>query len=113
VIPKSVFSTAGLAARICCSRVPTKRSSGAKRQARNATPAAAIFRSFLAAAYALNRDPDRAAAELAVARRLVGDHRYSSIARLRAVDSWGVPRIRALVEATYFAGLRMAGMLEE
>jgi TolB-like protein len=82
-------------------------------KARNATPAAAIFRSFLAAAYALNRDPDRAAAELAVARRLVGDHRYSSIARLRAVDSWGVPRIRALVEATYFAGLRMAGMLEE
>jgi len=25
---------------------------------------------------------------------------------LRAVESWGVPKIRALVEATYFAGLR-------
>ena len=47
------------------------------------------------------------------ARGLVGDDRYSSIARLRAVDSWGVPKIRALVEATYFAGLRKAGVPDE
>ena len=79
-------------------------------RARNATPAAAIFRSFLASAYALAGDTHRATAELAEARRLVGDDRYSSIARLRAVDSWGVPKIRALIEATYFAGLRKAGM---
>jgi tetratricopeptide (TPR) repeat protein len=79
-------------------------------KARNATPAAAIFRSFLASGYALNGDMERAAAELAQARRLVGDDRYSSIARLRAVDSWGAPKVRALVEATYFAGLRMAGV---
>ena len=26
---------------------------------------------------------------------------------------WGVPKIRALFEATYFAGLRKAGMPEE
>jgi hypothetical protein len=26
---------------------------------------------------------------------------------------WGVPKVRALVEATYFAGLRKAGMPEE
>ena len=51
--------------------------------------------------------------ELAEARRLVGDGRYSSIARLRVIDSWGVREIRALVEATYFAGLRKAGMPEE
>jgi TolB-like protein len=82
-------------------------------RARNATPAAAIFRSFLASAYALKGDTDRAAAELAEARRRVGDDRYCSIARLRAVESWGVPKVRALFEATYFAGLRKAGMPEE
>jgi len=26
---------------------------------------------------------------------------------------WGVPKVRALFEATYFAGLRKAGMPEE
>jgi TolB-like protein len=82
-------------------------------RARNATPAAAIFRSFLAAAYALKGDTNHAAAELAEARRLVGDDRYSSIARLRAVDSSGVPKIRDLIETTYFAGLRKAGLPEE
>jgi tetratricopeptide (TPR) repeat protein len=82
-------------------------------KARNATPAAAIFRSFLASAYALKGDTGRAAAELAEARRLAGDDRYSSIAQLRVVDSWGVPKIRALIETTYFAGLRQAGMPEE
>jgi TolB-like protein len=82
-------------------------------KARNATPAAAIFRSFLAAGYALKGDISPAAVELAEARRLVGDDRYSSIARLRAVDSWGVPKIRALIESTYFAGLRKAGVPEE
>ena len=79
-------------------------------KARNATPAAAIFRSFLASGYALKGDTDRAVAELSEARRLVGDDRYSSIARLRAVKSWGEREIRALFEATYFAGLRKAGM---
>ena len=35
-----------------------------------------------------------AAAELAKARRLVGDDRYSSIARLQALGSWGAPKVR-------------------
>ena len=82
-------------------------------KARNATPAHPQFRAFLASAYALKGETERAAAELAEARRLVGDDRYSSIARLRAVESWGVPKIQALVETTYFAGLRKAGMLEK
>ena len=81
-------------------------------RARNATPAAAIFRSFLASGYALKGDTERAVAELAEARRLVGDDRYSSIVRLRAAESWGVPKLRALVETTYFAGLRKAGIPE-
>ncbi len=51
-------------------------------------------------------------------RRLVSDDRYSSLARLRAAGIWGsgyrgVPKIRALFEATYFVGLRKAGMPEE
>jgi TolB-like protein/Flp pilus assembly protein TadD len=82
-------------------------------KARNATPAHPQFRTFLASAYALKGDTERAAAELAEARRLVGDDRYSSIARLRAVESWGLPKIQALVETTYFAGLRKAGMPDE
>jgi tetratricopeptide (TPR) repeat protein len=68
-------------------------------KARNATPAAAIFRSSSPLAM-LSMETGRAAAELAEARRLVGDDRYSSIARLGAIDSWGVATIRALVEAT-------------
>jgi len=38
------------------------------------------------------------------------DDRFSSIARLKAFGYFGVPKIRALYEATYFAGLRKAGM---
>jgi len=41
------------------------------------------------------------------------DDRVSSIARLKAFGYFGVPKIRALYEATYFAGLRKAGMPEE
>jgi len=68
----------------------------------------------LASAYALKGDTERAAAELAEARRLSGDDHYSSLARLQAVGGyWGVPKLRALFEATYFAGLRKAGMPEE
>ena len=54
------------------------------------------------------REP--AAVELVEARRLSPDNRYSSLARLRAVYSWGVRKIRALREATYFVGMRKAGM---
>jgi TolB-like protein len=82
-------------------------------KARNATPAHPIFRSFLAAAYGLKGEAERGAAELAEARRLVSDDRYSSVACLQAAGPWGVPKVRALVEATYFTGLRKAGMPQE
>jgi TolB-like protein len=80
---------------------------------RSAMPAIPGFRSRLAAAYALRGEPERAAAELAEARRLAGEGSFSSIARLQARGSWGVPKVRALYEATYFAGLRKAGVPEE
>jgi hypothetical protein len=67
----------------------------------------------LSAAHALNGDTERAAKELAEARRLSADDHYSSVTRLRTIRNWGVPKILALFEATYFAGLRLAGMPEE
>jgi tetratricopeptide (TPR) repeat protein len=67
----------------------------------------------LAAAYGLKGDTGRAAAELADARRLAADNRYSTIAHLRAEGSWSAPNVRAAVESTYFDGLRRAGMAEE
>jgi tetratricopeptide (TPR) repeat protein len=69
---------------------------------------------WLASAYALKGDAERAAAELAEARRLAPDGRFSSVARLKvALGELAAPKIRALLEATYFAGLRKAGMPEE
>jgi tetratricopeptide (TPR) repeat protein len=88
-------------------------------RARSAAPANPLRRAELAAAYGLKGESDRAAAELVEARRLVSDDRYSSIARLKAAGTiggpgyWGIPKVQALFEATYFAGLRKAGMPEE
>jgi len=82
-------------------------------KARNANPVHPGPHAWLASAYALKGDTDRPATELAEARRLITDNRWSSIARLRAAGYWGVPKVRALFEATYFAGLRKAGMREE
>jgi hypothetical protein len=88
-------------------------------RARSANPASYFPHAYLAAEYALKGEFARASVELAEARRLVGDDRLSSIARVEAAGTlggrgyWGVPKVRALFEATYFAGLRKAGMPEE
>ncbi len=82
-------------------------------KARSANPAHPPIHAVFASAYGLKGETERAAAELAEARRLSADDRYSSITRLRAVGNFGVPKIRALYEATYFVGLRKAGMPEE
>jgi adenylate cyclase len=82
-------------------------------QARNASPGLPYIRAWLTSAYALTGDIQLAAAELAEARKLSVDGRYSSIARLKGVGYFGVPKIRALFEATYLTGLRKAGMPEE
>jgi hypothetical protein len=88
-----------------------RRSSGPKK-ARSANPGHPGPHAWLASAYALKGHMDRAAAELAEARRLSSDDRYSSITHLKA-GYFGVPKIRALVEATYVVGLQKAGMPEE
>jgi hypothetical protein len=75
-------------------------------------PAVSVLHSRLAAAYALRGESERAAAELAEARRLNRDL-YSSIAQVKAGSPRVVPKIRALFDATYLAGLRKAGLPEE
>jgi adenylate cyclase len=81
-------------------------------KARSANLELQYVHAFLASAYALNGESERATAELAEARRLVGNDRYSTIAHLK-VGYLGVPKIRALFEATYLVGLRKAGIPEE
>jgi hypothetical protein len=82
-------------------------------KARSANPARPSPRAWLASAYALKGEADRAAGELAEARRLVHGNLYSSITRMKAILHFGVPKMRALFETTFLTGLRKAGMPEE
>jgi tetratricopeptide (TPR) repeat protein len=82
-------------------------------KARSANPRFVLPYAYLASAYALKGETERASAHLAEVPRWASDDRYSSLARLKASEFFGVPKIRALFEATYFAGLRKAGMPEE
>ena len=82
-------------------------------KARSINPGFPRAHASLAAAYGLKGEIERAAAELAEARKLNADGRFASIASLKAARFWGVPKIRALFETTFFAGLRKAGMPEE
>ena len=82
-------------------------------KAASASSALPYVHAFLACAYGLKGETERAAAELAEARRLSGEGSYSSIARMRMMEYLGVPKIRALYETTYFVGLRKAGIPEE
>jgi adenylate cyclase len=88
-------------------------------KARAANPGLWHVHAYLASAFALKGETERAAVELAKAKSLVGDDRFSSIPRLKAIgffgmaENFGDPKIGALFETTYFAGLRKAGMPEE
>jgi adenylate cyclase len=87
-------------------------------RARSANPEIPFFHASLASAYALKGEIERAAAALAEARGLDTEGYYSTIARVRLrgslTQSRGMrPEIRALFEATYYVGLRKAGMPEE
>jgi adenylate cyclase len=83
-------------------------------KARSVNPALAYIHGWLASAYTLKGERESAAIELAEARKLSGDGRYSSIARVTAaLGVQGAPKVSALFEATFFAGLRKAGVPEE
>jgi adenylate cyclase len=81
-------------------------------KARDLAPAHPSFRAWVASAYALKGETDRAAAELAEARRLSSGGRFSSITSTKAFYV-AVPRIATALETTFLAGLRLAGMREE
>jgi hypothetical protein len=89
----------------------TRRSPGLEK-ARSANPAPGFVRAYLASAYALKGETERAAAELAEARKLDGAGSYQSMARMN-LARYEAPIIRAQAEATYYAGLRKAGVPEE
>jgi len=80
-------------------------------KARSTSPNHPGPHAWLASAYALKGEANRAVDELAEARRLSKDDRYWSIARFKAAVDFG-PRLRALCESTFFAGLRKAGVPE-
>jgi len=82
-------------------------------KAKHAFPAWTGVRGYLASAYALKGDNEQAAAELAEARKLGGESSWQSIARLKANSRYEAPTMGALVEATFYAGLRKAGVPEE
>jgi predicted Zn-dependent protease len=79
---------------------------------RSASPALPFVYIWLASAYALKGATERASAELAEARRLSCEGSYASIARLRADWIHLAPKIRTLLEATFYAGLRKLGVPE-
>jgi adenylate cyclase len=81
-------------------------------KARGANAGLSLARARLAAAYGLKGETECAAAELAEARRLGGEGSYLSLAQLRATSYYEAPSVRALAEATYYSGLRKAGMPE-
>jgi tetratricopeptide (TPR) repeat protein len=82
-------------------------------RARSANPRLPGPHAWLASAYALIGDLNRAGEELAEARRLSGDQRYSSIARFKQSRLLGSAKTYDLAETTLFAGLRKAGVPEE
>jgi adenylate cyclase len=85
-------------------------------KARGVNPNASVNAAYLASAYGLRGDGQKAVAQLSEAQRLDGLGNFSSIARVRQnlYQIRGArPKVRELMEATYFAGLRLAGVPEE
>jgi TolB-like protein/Flp pilus assembly protein TadD len=80
-------------------------------KARSVNPELPFVHASLASAYALKGESERAATELAQARKLQPEG-FSSIARINT-RAPSVPTVRALWDTTYLAGLRRAGMPEE
>jgi len=84
-------------------------------KARGAMPAASGPHINLAAAYGFNGEIERATAELAEVRRLRHGDFGLSIAGVKSSAAWrtSTPKTLAMAEATFFAGLRKAGVPEE
>jgi tetratricopeptide (TPR) repeat protein len=89
----------------------TDQAIGSLEKARNENARLPFVHVFLAAAYGLRGQSERARTELAEARKL-GSTR-SNLAKIEKSTWFENPKIRALAETTYFAGLRKAGVPEE
>jgi TolB-like protein/DNA-binding winged helix-turn-helix (wHTH) protein len=83
------------------------------KKARSTASSLPFLHLFLASAYGLKGESDRAGAELVEVGRLHGPGQVSSIAELRANLRQGSPKVDALFETTLFAGLRKAGLPDE
>ena len=82
-------------------------------KARSTAPALPFVHLFLASAYGLKGETERAHEELVEVSRLNGPGHVSSITELRANLRHGSPEADAQFETTVFAGLRKAGLPEE
>jgi TolB-like protein/DNA-binding winged helix-turn-helix (wHTH) protein len=83
-------------------------------KAHNENSAYPFVHAWLAAAYGLKGDLPRAAAELTDARKRNGNGSPTSVSAARATSARDfAPGTQALVETTYLAGLRQAGVPEE
>jgi TolB-like protein/Tfp pilus assembly protein PilF len=80
-------------------------------KANSENPRLAWVHAYLAAGYALKGDVERGRKMLAEAQRL--SKTYSRLASVAESNWYGDPKVRALAEATYFPGLRQAGIPEE
>lgn len=79
-------------------------------RARNENARLAFVHAYLAAAYALTGQQERAHAALAEAQQL--SSAYANLASIEKSAWYADPKIRALAQETYFAGLRKAGLPE-
>jgi len=81
-------------------------------KARSENAGLPFVHAYLAAAYALKGEAQRARWALAEARRL-NQGGYASLASVKKSPWFAKPELRALAEATYFPGLLKAGMPEQ
>ncbi len=81
-------------------------------KARIANPTLPGPHAWLASAFALTGESERAAVALAEAWRLSPDQRYTSIERFETIQSLGSAKTRSLAQATFLVGLRKAGVPE-
>jgi adenylate cyclase len=80
-------------------------------KARSENPRLPFVHAYLAAAYGLKGDAERARKELAEAQHL--SPAYASLAQVEKSSWYNDPKIRAFAQATYFPGLRSAGMPQQ
>jgi TolB-like protein/Tfp pilus assembly protein PilF len=107
---RSIASWYGRMGVIYLLRSHTDEAIGRLEKANSENPRLPYVHGYLAAGYALKGEMDRARAELAEAQGL--SKMYSSLASVQKSTWFDDPKIRALAEATYFPGLRRAGIPE-